>query len=747
MRVMRLIKKLTPISGLALIACVLLWRALVGGEVLLAADFVGHWSPWKAQLSPAGPPHNADLSDSILYYYPSRLYASQSIRRGEWPLWNPYTLCGTPFLGTGESAVLSPLTLLFYLLPTAKAFGYTAFVQLLLAGVFMLLLLREVGVSPAGAFLGACTFMLNGFFVVWLEMLSLVAVGLWLPLALLLIRRWFRLGRARDLLLLALVIGAQFLAGFLQMSLYFLTACGLFSVWEAFCRTAEDRRARGPLRAVLGVSLATLLGTLLASAQLLPHIELIRLSQREALAAPWKALNLDYLRHLVTFVWPDFYGSPVGNHYHGAVNYTELCGYIGVAPLLLAFLAIRRWRRRETMFFLVLALFALAIYLETPLNAALYYLVPGYHLSIGSTRIIYLFCFAGAALAAIGFDSLFEPGRARSRRQTVLQVLIIGVAVLDLLRFGTRHLTTVRPECVYPETRATTFLQRMPGLWRVRSVGAVLPPNSGMTYGIQDVQGYESLFLRRYKQLVAATDPAASRNPNYKSLRGHGTGLDSRLLDLLNVRYVLSDHALAAEHLHLRYDDEIRVYENETALPRAFVAPRFRVVAQPKAALAALRGPAFRPDQEVVLEQDPGVPAATALIQADVQVTSYAAQRVVIRADLSAAGVLVLADAFYPGWVARVDGVRRDVLVADYVLRAVALPAGRHTVEFIFRPWSFYLGLTLSGAALIVLVVAAALGRRIDSLPRFQGPEDGRRRREAVRDSRHNSAASVRPGG
>ena len=716
MRAMPLIKKLTPILGLALVAGVLLWPALVGGEVLLAADFVGLWPPWNAQVAPAGPPHNDDLSDNILYYYPSRLYASQSIHRGEWPLWNPYILCGTPFLGNGESAVLSPLTVLFYLLPTAQAFGYTAFVQLLLAGVFMLLFLREIGVSPTGAFLGACTFMLNGFFVVWLEMLNLVAVGLWLPLALLLIHRWFRLGRARDLLLLALTVGAQFLAGFLQMSLYFLIACGLFSAWEALSPPAGDARARRPLRAVLGLSLAVLFGTLLAAAQLLPHIELIRLSQRVALAAPWKALNSAHLRHLVTFVWPDFYGSPVGRHYHGAVNYTELCGYIGVVPLLLAFAAIRRWRRRETMFFLVLGLFALSVYLQTPLNAVLYYLVPGYSLSLGSTRIVYLVAFAGSALAALGFDSLFETGRARSRRQTMLQVLVIGVAVVDLLRFGTRHLTTVRPERVYPKTRATAFLQRTPGLWRVRGIHAVLPPNSGMVYGLQDVRGYESLFLRRYKELTGALDPSASRHPNYRGVTS--SVWDSRLLDLLNVRYVLSHHALADEHLRLRYSDDLQIYENETALPRAFVAPHFKVVPQPQAALAELRSRAFRPDQVVVLERDPGVPAATAPIHADVQVASYAAQRVVIQAELSAAGVLVLADAFYPGWVARVDGVRREVLVADYVLRAVALPAGRHTVEFVFRPWSFYLGLTLSAAALIVLIVAAALGRRIDSLPR-----------------------------
>ncbi|RMG12259.1 MAG: hypothetical protein D6731_14195, partial [Planctomycetota bacterium] len=65
-----------------------------------------------------------------------------------------------------------------------------------------------------------------------------------------------------------------------------------------------------------------------------------------------------------------------------------------------------------------------------------------------------------------------------------------------------------------------------------------------------------------------------------------------------------------------------------------------------------------------------------------------------------AAGWLVVADVWYPGWRARVDGVPVPVLRADYLFRAVPVPAGRHQVTLTYRPWTFSLGLTITLLAL-----------------------------------------------
>jgi uncharacterized membrane protein YfhO len=91
---------------------------------------------------------------------------------------------------------------------------------------------------------------------------------------------------------------------------------------------------------------------------------------------------------------------------------------------------------------------------------------------------------------------------------------------------------------------------------------------------------------------------------------------------------------------------------------------------------------------------------------AEVDVIGYAPEEIVVRAELSAPGWLVLGEWYYPGWQAWVDGERETVLRADYGLRAVALGPGPHEVVLRFRPTSVIVGGLVSGLSLLVVSVA-----------------------------------------
>jgi uncharacterized membrane protein YfhO len=94
-----------------------------------------------------------------------------------------------------------------------------------------------------------------------------------------------------------------------------------------------------------------------------------------------------------------------------------------------------------------------------------------------------------------------------------------------------------------------------------------------------------------------------------------------------------------------------------------------------------------------------------------VAIERYEPHAVDLRLAPSAAGYVVLADPYYPGWRAYVDGVERPIGRANVLFRAVAVPAGASAVQFRFEPGSVVAGAALSGGALLVaLATVVALG-------------------------------------
>jgi hypothetical protein len=194
------------------------------------------------------------------------------------------------------------------------------------------------------------------------------------------------------------------------------------------------------------------------------------------------------------------------------------------------------------------------------------------------------------------------------------------------------------------------------------------------------------------------------------------------MLSLTSSRYVLNKGRLTPDAeavLPLVYQDgEWYVYEYPAALPRAFVVHQAVVADNADTVLAYLRAADFNPQGLLVLENDQSLPSlihdvASAAQSQDAQdmvvITHHSPASIEIQANLNSPGFLVLLDNYYPGWQAYVDGQRASIVRAYYFARAVHLDAGAHTVRFVYRPLSFYGGVGLAVAGLLIIAAASWL--------------------------------------
>lgn len=244
--------------------------------------------------------------------------------------------------------------------------------------------------------------------------------------------------------------------------------------------------------------------------------------------------------------------------------------------------------------------------------------------------------------------------------------------------------------------------------------------NTPMQHGIYDSQGYGS---------ISRQDQTDFMDMIYSSADPFG----SRLVDLLNIRYVISTEPLQDSGYEVVYQGDVagfpiicggRMYmhffinKNSACMDRAFLVEGAQVANGRDEALTILDDEAFDPHKVVVLDEEPVLisrpQVREALIKDRVHIVSYKSEEVIISASVNKPKFLVLSDSYYPGWRVYVDGKLDKLYRANYFLRGVYLDRGDHAVRFVFRPASYRIGMyiTLASLGLLIVAVAAGFSRR-----------------------------------
>ena len=698
------------------------------------------------------------LRDQGDFFYPLKLYTADRLRAGEIPLWNPLSGTGEPWLANGQSGAFYPPTLLFLLPGPALAGGLFLLLHFAIAAWGARKFLKEENVSDAGALAGAAAFAASGFTASFSVFWNHFGAFAFMP-GIAALARSGLLTRA-SVAGLAALVGLQAMAGSPEMS--------AASIGLALALAIQPRapfpeplvpvsRWSGLRRCVAGV----LLGLCLAAWVILPMAELSAHSdRRRALPAHARnqgAVGVADLLSVAGFTPPFFGGTYLATLFLPPFALVAAAAAFGEPH-----------RRRLVLLLAALAALGILLSIHGPPGSWLRSVPPLDRVRYAAKGLAWT-AFSAAMLAGLGLDALrFAAGSLGRRFRLVIAVLAvatlalaaaaplpmwvrvacaIGSASVGLLAVGAGHKPwggalaagAAAAALVAALGLALSIVPRYASEAEIRDCPAVLEPlrripGRILTPSMATLAAWtmrDGLFdagaLARQRESLLGYTNLTCRVPTVQTAAPLPTEASAAIqASVDSVESVRPAAAAGArvlwtpfppENLGSRKVGEFYRAPIEPYRPRFSFVRSFRIEVDPARAWQRVASGEIDLAREVIIDRRPDFAGAARPADNKPLLVSRLAEdrpeRVVAELTTSTPGLLVVTDLHYPGWIAESAGRRLPILRADGWFRAVALPAGTHTVVFRYRPLSFFIGAGISGAALLALLVLWLRGEPI----------------------------------
>jgi len=400
--------------------------------------------------------------DGVIFNVPLRVAVANLLHGGQLPLWNPYIFCGMPLFAAAQAGVLFPLNWFYLLFSAPVATNLMMLSSYMVAALGAYLYARRSGSSVAGAALTSLIWQGSGFLIGQIGHTNTLHTAALLPWVLWAIDGYGANGKRSRGLLLATVVAVQVFAGHQQTLVYSLLVATAYALvrWREQAVGKQSRRAY--LRSVFFIAA----GLVLAAVQLVPTLELLRHSMRsEASYDFFSSFSLP-----PHFVWTFFAPYVVGGGdgrlfrapYIGPAFYGEYVGYVGLATVALALVALGLKRDAPTKFWGVVVLtgIVLALGRYAPFDFyKLIYAAPVFNLFRVPARHLMEVEFALAVLAGRGLTVI----AAASDRAKVFRW--VAVASATVFALSCLAVTAARPASFQLGRVAPVSILRAPELF------------------------------------------------------------------------------------------------------------------------------------------------------------------------------------------------------------------------------------------------------------------------------------------
>lgn len=329
---------------------------------------------------------------------------------------------------------------------------------------------------------------------------------------------------------------------------------------------------------------------------------------------------------------------------------------------------------------------------------------------------------------ALGSILILFLGQYFLKIKKYLGFILIFVLFSNSFLFAHKYITFSDNKFLYPSHPLIEFIKENQGLFRYWGYGSAnLPNNFATVHKIYSPEGYDPVNISFYNELLSS-----SRNAQYEGAFSRSDAQlypvtefpfrdinDTRyaVMDILGIKYVGFEKGelLKIEKQRLdpsRYEkvwekDNFIVFENKKVFPRVYLTDKFIVKTKREESIAEIYDRNIDLTNTIIVSENMPIQENKSLGSA--QILNYTPSKITIKTEANDSKILVLSDAFYPGWKAKINSttasgqaVETKIYRVNHALRGVVVPRGKSIIVFSYQPTSFHAGILITVSSVLL---------------------------------------------